>query len=215
MARKKASIRGTTGGAHPNNLRALRALGKGIRQEDIGEVLGISKSQVSRYEKGNAKLTGEQLQKLAQFFGVAIADILGGSGPAIPPRMALNRAYPVKRIEGEVLVDTAETARFEADAGVKAFVIAMPDNSMEPRIIRGDPILVDPAAKLEPGCVVLARAPRTGEVMVRFYRPLHTSDPRAPGFTLVAANPSFPETVSTKSSRGDIEGRVVKRQETL
>jgi len=55
------------------NARLLR----GYTQEEFAEVLGMSKNQVSRYERGSNDPTGESLIKIAQALDVSVDYLLG------------------------------------------------------------------------------------------------------------------------------------------
>ena len=50
---------------------------KGVSQADIAKYLGIAPNSYSRYESGNRQPDIETLQKLADFFGVSIDELLG------------------------------------------------------------------------------------------------------------------------------------------
>lgn len=69
--------------------KKLRELRKkaGLTLIDVAEVLGVSESQVSRYETGARRPRLDEAYKLAQLFRVSVVDIfpdMGGS-PAIAP----------------------------------------------------------------------------------------------------------------------------------
>jgi transcriptional regulator with XRE-family HTH domain len=58
-------------------LRELR-LAKGASQEDVGGVLGLSKSAISRIESGDRGLAAQEVVLLAPYFGVSGDRILFG-----------------------------------------------------------------------------------------------------------------------------------------
>jgi SOS-response transcriptional repressor LexA len=90
-------------------------------------------------------------------------------------------------------------------------MVRIADDSMEGVFKLGDLVLIDKSATPAPGKIVLATAPRTGEYVLRYFSPLHPSDPRAPGFILRAANQSYPEIVTTKQYPGYVFGVARKR----
>ena len=51
---------------------------KGLTQEKLGEILGVSNKTVSRWENGNYLPQVEMLQALSTYYGVSINDILSG-----------------------------------------------------------------------------------------------------------------------------------------
>jgi transcriptional regulator with XRE-family HTH domain len=60
----------------PNTLRSLRNE-KNYRQEDIAEVLGLSKQVISNYENGLREPSFDILIKLSEFFNVSTDYLLG------------------------------------------------------------------------------------------------------------------------------------------
>jgi transcriptional regulator with XRE-family HTH domain len=63
-----------------NRIRELR-LSKGMSQEDLGKVLNVQKSAVSKYETGRASLTEDILLAVAAYFGVSTDYVLGNEAP--------------------------------------------------------------------------------------------------------------------------------------
>ena len=61
-----------------NRIKELRKE-KGWMQEDLGKLLGVQKSAVSKYENGKIPLTGETLIKLSEIFEVTTDYLLGQS----------------------------------------------------------------------------------------------------------------------------------------
>lgn len=57
------------------NLAYLRKK-HGMTQEDVANLLGVSKATSCKYENGNVELTVSQLIKLADFFGVTMDQII-------------------------------------------------------------------------------------------------------------------------------------------
>lgn len=60
------------------NIRQLR-LARGIRQEELGRCLGVSKQSVSNWENGNIMPSVEMLVRLADYFSVRTDFLLGRS----------------------------------------------------------------------------------------------------------------------------------------
>ncbi|MBX3240449.1 MAG: helix-turn-helix transcriptional regulator [Chitinophagaceae bacterium] len=63
-------------------LKILREI-NGYKQDEVGNVLGINQNTYSRLERNPKRLTGEQAQKLAEFYNVSVVDILSESAPNI------------------------------------------------------------------------------------------------------------------------------------
>lgn len=61
---------------HPNNIRKLRE-SRGLTQMQLAEHLGVSFQAVSTWEKGIKVPRSGALEKLAKFFGVSRAEVMG------------------------------------------------------------------------------------------------------------------------------------------
>lgn len=60
---------------YSENIRFLRKK-HGMKQEDIANLLGVSKATASKYENGNVDLTALQLVILSDFFGVTLDQLV-------------------------------------------------------------------------------------------------------------------------------------------
>lgn len=74
------------------NLRRLR-LARGYTQEELGKLLNVQKSAISKYERGTVVPTADILLRLADIFGVSVDTLLGRSQPA-PPDTPAQPAQP-------------------------------------------------------------------------------------------------------------------------
>ena len=59
-----------------NKLRELRKH-KGVTQQEIANLIGISQNNYSYWENGKVKIDNESLTKLAEYFGVSVDYLLG------------------------------------------------------------------------------------------------------------------------------------------
>lgn len=59
-----------------NRLRQLRKE-KGLKQQDIADILSVNESTYGRYENGKRQLHIEDLEKLCKFYNVSADYILG------------------------------------------------------------------------------------------------------------------------------------------
>ena len=60
----------------PQRLRRLRERRRMSRQA-LGECCGLSRTVISRYERGEREPTASSLEKIADFFGVSVDYLLG------------------------------------------------------------------------------------------------------------------------------------------
>ncbi len=58
------------------NLRYLRK-SKQLSQQELANQLGISRSNVAAYERGNAEPNAQRLMKMANYFDIRLSDFLG------------------------------------------------------------------------------------------------------------------------------------------
>jgi orotate phosphoribosyltransferase len=59
-----------------NNIKRIRQ-NKGMTQEQVGEVIGVSGQAVSKWENGSALPDIQILPKLAEYFGISIDELMG------------------------------------------------------------------------------------------------------------------------------------------
>ncbi len=57
-----------------NNIKELRK-GKGIRQEDLAEILGVTRQTIIAIENNKYDPTLELAMKISEFFGVSVNEI--------------------------------------------------------------------------------------------------------------------------------------------
>jgi DNA-binding NtrC family response regulator len=60
----------------PKNLKRMRAR-QNMTQEQLGDILGVTRSTIANYEAGINRPSIKQMQKLAEYFGVSIDYLLG------------------------------------------------------------------------------------------------------------------------------------------
>jgi transcriptional regulator with XRE-family HTH domain len=71
-------------------VRKLRVL-RGLNLRDAEAATGVSRSMLSKIERGAASPTATVLGKLAEGFGMSISQLLGGPGPAAKRRVIVLR----------------------------------------------------------------------------------------------------------------------------
>jgi len=75
LATKKATSRKPA--ESPGERLARLRRDRGITQEELAEMLGVSQPVVSDYERGELRLHGELILQLTQILGVSADDLLG------------------------------------------------------------------------------------------------------------------------------------------
>lgn len=80
------------------NLKAIREQ-KGITQTALANHLGVVRSTVCQYEKGNREPDSETLKKIAEFFNVSVDYLLG--------------------VEPKLSIDTTDTAKIKKDPAIQ------------------------------------------------------------------------------------------------
>jgi len=100
-------------------LRALRA-DQGLHQKELGEIIGVTQSVISRMEKAHAELDDIQYSRLVKRFGEAeVAKYLGESPlqnvmgrprrnlpPSIPEELSMENALAMQAKTIELLTET-------------------------------------------------------------------------------------------------------------
>ena len=114
------------------NLRELRRAAR-LSQEDIARELGLAKSTVSMYERGNRKPNLQMLAKLSELFSVSV-DVLLGTAPdepqsALPQEITVSDPELIEylemlrtRPECRMLMSTMRTATKSQIAANVAFI---------------------------------------------------------------------------------------------
>lgn len=174
-------------------LRRAMFLG-GIRQADLVERTGIDKGSISHYVSGKYRPNGEKLAKLASALGVSPDWLLGRA-----ETKAVASAKPGIPIVGKVAAGTPILAQenvvgyIAADGPVQdLFALTIKGDSMSPRILDGDTVIVRRQDSAEDGDVVIALV--DDEATCKVFR--HSNW----GITLVPFNTAFQPLIYTKDA---------------
>lgn len=79
------------------NLLKLRRE-KGVNQEEVAAVIGVTRQAFSRYERGERELGYDSLVRLAKYFDVSVDYLLGSSSYFYPDKVG---SYPFYLSEDE------------------------------------------------------------------------------------------------------------------
>lgn len=147
-------------GARISTARQKRSL----TQRELAKRVGKSKQLVSAWENGRAEILASCLVELGLTLSVDMNWLLHGANASagVP---ALPQGTPVPLLEGHHVQKLA-SGRFKPDERIKriailsdvserAFCFRATDDGMRPWILKGDLLIVDPAASIEPGTPTL------------------------------------------------------------
>lgn len=190
----------------------------GLSQQELADKIGVSKSSINMYERGDRIPRSNVQEALADYFNVDLDYLTGRSerttrlvGSAEVPAgfepLPVMMAVP---LVGDIACGTPITAEqnIEARIGVPAtwhadFALTCHGDSMSPRYLDGDVVCIHAQPEVENGQIA---AVRIGDeaTLKRFYQDGDT-------VTLVPINPAYPPLVYRGPELNDmqIEGRVV------
>ncbi len=144
---------------------------KNMRQIDVANKSGISKGRVSRWMSGENIPYGESLAKLAEALGVSVDRLLGKTDPIerfikgdttedVELPFSLETLVPVLgTVAAGVPIEAQEDVVGEIPVLDKQggfFALKVKGDSMSPRIMDGDIVLVKPQDFAEDGDLVIA-----------------------------------------------------------
>ena len=131
---------------------------KSIRQIDIADKTGISKGRISRWMNGENIPSGENLSKLATALGVTV-DYLLGKEEILISKMTLPEFKEVPvigKVAAGVPIEAQEDIIGTVMTDKNVFALRVKGDSMSPRIMDGDIVLVRRQESAEDGDVVIA-----------------------------------------------------------
>lgn len=132
----------------------------GTTAYQVSKNTGISQATLSAWKKGTYTPKQDKLQKIADYFGITIDDLLGRSdstpkqkGVLIPTLGTVKAGIPLDAIEEiidyeEIPVEMAKQGEF--------FSLRVKGDSMEPRIMEGDSVIVRKQPDADSGDIVIA-----------------------------------------------------------
>lgn len=174
----------------PDRLKELRKKHR-LTQKQLANILYIDQTAISYWENGKTKPDFENQQLLADYFGITIDDLLGRTnsdtkphtkkGVKIPVLGRVQAGIPVDAIEE--IIDYEEITEEMASQG-DYFGLVIRGQSMMPRMVEGDVIIVRQQSDVDSGdiAVVLVNG---NDATVKKIRKTES------GIELVPLNPSF------------------------
>ncbi len=168
-----------------------------MHQQDLADMLGISRSTISMWETGRSRPDGETLQNLSEIFEVSVDYLLGLTDYRAPNQFVLN-PHLVAEMSPVPIVGVVKAGvgciSYMEDLGTDYAVLRHPEkffylrvrgDSMEPDIRDGDLALIEKQDSLESGelGVVILDGDEGG--IKRFYKKedmvvLHSTNPKYP-----------------------------------
>ena len=204
-------------------IRLLRKKSK-LNQTELAEAVGIHQTAVSQWEKGRTAPDVLSLRRISELFGLPMESILRGDVEMEPNpewysavkdevkrrrrRMpilgSVQAGVPVSAVEDIVgYIDIAE--EYDLDAH-EYFGLRVRGESMQPRLLEGDTVIVRQQPDADTGDVVVALI--DGEATVKKLRKTES------GVELIPFNPSFDTLVYENERLADgsfrILGKVVE-----
>lgn len=143
-----------------NRIKELR-LSKAIKQVDFAKMLGVSQATVSGWESEKYQPDRDTLIKMASYFDVSVDYLIGNSpvkkekkkGVQIPVLGEVRAGYPMEAVEN--IIDYEEIDEDMAHRG-EFFALRIKGDSMEPRFVEGDVVIVRKQETAESGDIVVA-----------------------------------------------------------
>lgn len=158
-------------------------------QIDLAEYLGVSKSTVSMWVNGVRVPRMARIDAMARFFGVNRSDIMEPWGEphsagsiSIPVYSRVAAGLPIEAVED--IIDREEIPEAMAEQGPH-FAVRIWGDSMEPRMKKGDVVIVRKQTTADDGDIVIVTINGTDATCKRFRK-------YADGIALVSNNPAYP-----------------------
>lgn len=179
-------------------LKELR-LSKRLTLEQLGIKLGLSKSSINMYERGEREPSFENLEAIADYFNVDLDYLLGKSDikskvpytakinaidrtTRIPVLGAVPAGIPIEAIQD--ILDYEEISPEMALSG-DFFALRIRGDSMEPKISDGDIVIIRRQETAENGETAVVMVNGNDATVKRFYK-------NESGVTLISTNPNYP-----------------------
>lgn len=200
-----------------SRLRELR-INAGYSQAALSKKIGISKSSVNMYERGEREPGIETLEAIADIFNVDLDYLLGKTdirnrfpitevvnsiknAVRIPVLGSVPAGIPLEAIED--IIDYEEIPAEMAKAG-EYFALRIRGDSMEPKFSEGDVVIVRKQETVDNGQVAVVMVNGDDATVKKFYK-------TPAGVMLVGNNPSFTPLNYTPEQVEQLPVRVIGR----
>ena len=138
-----------------------RRIDLGLTLEEVAKIVGVSRQTIQRYESGViASIPSDRIEKLAQALNTTPAFVMFGNrvapthkiGVRIPVLGRVAAGIPIEAIED--VDDWEEIPESMAKTG-EYFALRITGNSMEPRMLDGDVVIVKRQSDVDSGDVAV------------------------------------------------------------
>lgn len=130
-----------------NKLKKIR-FDNNLTQDDLGGILGVTRSYISLVEKNKTKLSAEKINILEKKFNFSLQNESNDDGCLYLPFLTASAGGGYSLIEAEkIAVPKAELISVIKNGFEKLAVVKISGNSMAPTFNDGDILIVDMAAK--------------------------------------------------------------------
>lgn len=209
--------------------------GERISQKKLAQMCGWedAQSRVGNYENNIRKPSPEDIQRIAKVTGFRAEWLLYGAGPKteeVPADAGLRRVrmspreivvlnyvqagHPKEVIDDYAPGDGMERIYVDEESekrlGPYAFALIVEGDSMETEYREGDRVLIDPAAPVRPGDVVVAKLDKCDAATLKQYRSRGDDEQGCPMFELVPFNNNYPTELVSSKNPGQIIGPVIE-----
>ena len=125
---------------------------KGLTQDDVAQYLGVSRPNITQYEKNLYDPSLDTLEKLSKLLGCRVSDLLDSSTPVKKIRIIGTASCGSTDINH---YQSGDSALYNGDFYTdKLYCVIASGDSMSPEIEDGDEIICDPDAKIQNGDMV-------------------------------------------------------------
>lgn len=179
---------------------------KGWRQIDLVRATGLTDSQISSWYNGRYRPNGEAMAKIAKALGVSVDYLLGKEDVPVS-KLTLPQLHEIPvlgKVAAGVPIEEQEDIIGTVATDKNVFALRISGDSMSPRIMDGDIVLVHQQESAEDGDIVIARI--DGEVTCKVLKK------SAYGVTLVPFNAAYAPFIYTGQQAEDLRilGKVVE-----
>lgn len=179
-----------------NWVRTARVKG-GFTQDRLGELLGVTKANISAWENGRHDPSVEQMEKISELTGEPLPFNRGNVSPAgigsrqIPVLDRLQAGEWKSVRERGTDAEPSEFILTDLALGPDAFAMRIQGQSMLPAFEENDIVVLDPAVAPRPGDFVCA-SNGSGEALFKKYRVRGIDEGGKEVFELVPLNADYP-----------------------